>query len=112
MARIFIVQKPTGYGGKEIFDFTPAEKRGELIEILPSHINFVAGVESASKILEDRIRELKPTEDDYLIMTGSPIAIALAAVFWAENCEVFNFLQWSKSINDYKLISLDLGLPN
>lgn len=93
-------------------DFTPAERYGELVEIMTSNVNITTAPEIVAKELEERINELQPQPGDYLILTGNPIVLALTVLFWAEHTSQMNFLQWDRTIKGYKLVSLDLDLPN
>lgn len=109
--KVFIASKPTSHGGRQFMDFSSAEEYGDLVEILPAGADVTRRAPEIATELEARIKELQPQPTDFLILTGNPIVLALTVLFWAEHTTQFNFLQFDKTIRGYKLITLDLSLP-
>lgn len=107
MSRVFVVQRQqrkdetTGELVSK-FDVTPAEEYGDIIDILsPSAAPF-----HPPAVLGQMHQVLKSfCDDDYLLLTGNPVLIGLAAAIAADyNGGAVNFLQWSGKEKRYLVI--------
>lgn len=81
------------------FDFTPAQKYGELHFLLkPSASPF-----NLPPALDKMHQELQHfTDEDYLLLTGSPVLLGLAVAIAADyNGGNVKMLQWSGAKRDY-----------
>lgn len=100
-ARVYVVQEPlrkSMSSGKPVplFDLAPASAFGEIITCLDwsdTKADFLA--DDLLVKLRNALHEFN--DDDYLLMTGNPTAMALAAIVAAEvNEGRFNLLVWTK----------------
>lgn len=97
---VYVVQDPEG---KNIL---AAKKFGQLEALLPSgQITLSPG----PSILKLRRKLQKFCDDDYLLLIGDPIAIALASmVAGASNAGRVKFLKWDRQERQYSAIEVDI----
>lgn len=105
MARVYVVQSPAVKNHEtgrwdEKFDLTPAEHFGELVFLLPRG-NVPNDLEETVSTLRLRLELYSP--NDYLLLLGDPVAIALAAIVAAEfSRERVKFLKWDRRQQCYR----------
>jgi len=111
MAVVYAVQNPhwkdrsTGRFVPK-YDLSSCEEYGELRFLLsPTAQPFDA---------DDILATLTPglsliSEDDFILLIGNPVLIALVSIEAAENVDHLNFLQWNGIERRYTPISVDLG---
>jgi len=106
--RVFVIQRPAYRDratGEWItkFDLSPAEKFGELVDILPSNMFWDAAtiVAQAERILIDM------TDEDYLLAIGDPVAIAACAIIASRHGDV-TILKWDKKAQSYQPFCLEI----
>lgn len=105
MSRVFAVQQPTGRDPsgaiKPTMDLSPAREFGELRFVLREWENPFADI--AATVAEVRRvlgQEFGP--EDWLLLVGNPVLIAIVASVAAEvNCGVLPMLQWNRSDHRY-----------
>lgn len=97
---VYVVQDPEG---KNIL---AAKKFGKLEALLPpGQITLSPG----PSILKLRQKLQKFCDDDYLLLIGDPIAIALAAMIaGANNTGRVKFLKWDKQERQYYTVEADI----
>lgn len=98
------VSKPrvyiSNFGGH---DFSPAEKWGELQFITRGFISFQS-LDRLKFQIAQGILDSSP--DDYLLLSGTNIINVVAALLWFELHEKVNILNFDKTMNDYRLITI------
>jgi hypothetical protein len=111
MARVFVAQEPMRKGAsgrtQPAIDLTPARQFGELIYCLDwSDSKYDDPDMMLLKVLQtlDSIRE-----DDYVLMVGSPTAMALVAGVAFCNCDSIRLLQWDKDASRYKVVPVNVS---
>lgn len=110
MSKVYIVQEPLkkNHNGEWVsaFDLTPASAYGELVFLTkPGNVMLNPG-----PLIEDLRTKLKGfTDEDYLLFTGSPIAMtAVAAIIADINRGRYKALMWNKQNNTYITINIDI----
>lgn len=110
MAVVYAVQEPhwrdraTGNWVPK-FDLSPCKEFGELRFLLPPH----AGHEEAQAVMRTLYNALEGyTEDDYILLIGNPVLIALTAIAAADAADRVKYLQWSGRARCYVPIIVDL----
>ena len=111
--RVFVVQQPAKLDRnrewKPIFDIRPARRFGQLVFVLlrPGNLN----LETLPTIAAHMRNVLGDYGDeDFILPTGEPIAIAMAATFAARANEGrIKLLKWDKFKSDYEVATLNLG---
>lgn len=88
MSRVFGVQRPTYYdrakkGWVNKYDLGPAKEFGSLSFMLPPGNIFQKRLDEAIELMEKALADF--TKDDYLLMLGDPVAIAIAAMITSRN---------------------------
>jgi hypothetical protein len=97
---VYVVQEPEG---KNIL---AAKKFGKLEALLPSGQIMLS---SGPSVLKLRRKLQKFCDDDYLLLIGDPIAIALAAMIaGASNAGRVKFLKWDKQERQYYPVEVDI----
>ena len=114
MANVYVVQesmvrdRSTG-DFRPAFDLTPAGSYGELKFLLPSGKVSLSSVPMVNTL---RQRLSKFCDEDYLLLTGDPVAIlAAGAVASQVNRGRMRVLKWDKRLHDYITVTIDLT-PN
>lgn len=83
MSKVYVVQEPPqvlqahGQGRRPKFDISPAQKWGPLKYLLEWSEIADLTPEDIKQLLEQRLRDF--TAEDYLLITGSPVAMTIAA---------------------------------
>lgn len=106
MPTVFIVQTHTQR------DFKEAEVFGELAYMCRHHLNKMEPdiLAAWDKSMDEALHEFLP-EQDFVLLTGDPVAIALAG---AKLCEAtlpgtpVKFLKWSNLHQEYQVIEVIL----
>lgn len=114
--RVFVVQEPLRHskavgGVRPLFDLSPAREYGELVTCLDwSDTRHGFDCDDLLWKLRTALRSFGP--DDYLLMTGNPTAMALAALVANENCDGrLRLLVWTKegpTEGYYRVAEIDL----
>lgn len=102
MAKVYITQN------QPKFNFSKAAKFGDLTDVFPHDLQ----VYSSSPYIVDtaRTRLSGCTPEDYLVMSGDPILIAVAfAEMAARNEGLVNVLKWDARENTYVPVVVDMG---
>ena len=107
VSRVFAVQSPTRRDRRtgrqvQMFDFSDAERFGELIIVMDADIKPTSQV-TVERALWDALESFQ--EDDYLLLTGNPIIMSLATTVVMEQTSGHcKFLQWSGERQAYEVI--------
>jgi hypothetical protein len=98
---VYVIQETEGK------NLLPAQEYGELKALLPSgQITLSPG----PSIYRLRQRLQSFADDDYLLLVGDPIAIALAAmVAGSMNNGRINFLKWDRQEKRYYSVKVDIN---
>lgn len=97
--RVFVPQIPTRRDTLNpamrvpSLDLKPAAAFGELVELVPHHVNTIMLgpiVPAMREILADA------TPDDYLLAVGAPALISVASAILARKFHSFRLLQWDR----------------
>lgn len=89
-------------------DMAPATLYGEPIVLLTSQRDQSFTPQITLKLLRDRLKDF--CDDDYLLLIGDPVAMALAVNAAAEINDGFvTVLKWSKHHNGYFPIEIDFN---
>lgn len=87
-------------------DYSAAEQFGEIRALLP-HEDINANPFRIVLMLDDRLNGL--TNQDYLLLTGDPIAIGVAASVAAKKTGgILNFLKWDRVAQIYHPVRVNL----
>jgi len=81
------------------YDYSPAEKWGELINMTQGYIPAYRH-EATLHTFENYAKTA--SEDDYLLLSGSNFVCALAVVAWMKHSKSLRFLQHSKEMDENK----------
>lgn len=111
--RVFVIQQPAKLDRnrewKPIFDIRPARKFGEFVFVLlrPGNVR----LETLPVVIAHMKNVLRDFGDeDFILPTGEPIAIAAAAAIAAiANEGRIKMLKWDKFSGDYQIVTLNLG---
>jgi hypothetical protein len=107
VSKVYAVQSPTRRDRRtgqqvQMFDFSDAERFGELVIVLDAEIKPTAQV-VVERALWAALGDF--TQDDYLLLTGNPIIMSLASAVALDltggHCK---FLQWSGEKKAYEVI--------
>lgn len=75
-----------------------AEKFGRLMPLTTGNVNYF----NLDRLMVSIAPKLKSaTADDYLLISGTPVIVALVVLMWVTRFGVVNLLQWSQSRGDY-----------
>lgn len=100
-ARVFVVQDNSN------LNLAKATKYGHLTSLLPQQTNITMSPQPVLRQLRTRLKSF--TDQDFLLLLGDPIAIALAAVIASEvNNGRVKFLKFDRGLNDYFIVSADI----
>ena len=109
--KVYIVQdQQKRRGGERVpkFDFSPAEKFGELVFLLDPEVSPFEDSDAVVERLHAALRDF--TSDDYLLLVGNPCfigwATAIAAVFVHGPIQQLQFS--SRPVPHYLDVSVDL----
>lgn len=109
-SRVFVVQRPAYRDratGEWItkFDLSPAEKFGELVDILPSNMFWGPDtiVSQSKRILSDF-----NSDEDCLLAIGDPVAIAACAIIASRETGEVTILKWDKKAQSYQPFCLSI----
>lgn len=87
-------------------DYSSALKYGSLVKLLPDGFNPMLSQPMIAK-LRTGLKDF--SDNDFLILTGDPIAIGAACTVAAKfNRGKVNILKWNKRTNEYLLVRLEL----
>lgn len=98
-SRVFIVQDNPSHA------FWPAEKHGKLQHCLPSRGDYM--VDSMVVRLRQALLPFDPNKD-YLLLSGAPLACAVAFAILHERFDKWRVLRWSVPAQDYSVAMVDL----
>ena len=102
MAKVFIVQETMRH------NVLPAQQFGELVFMLPSHIQVGFSPGPTVAKMKRFLREF--TDDDFLLLIGDPAAMSIAAAIAAMyNNGRFKVLKWDKMEMKYYPIAVDVS---
>ena len=109
-SRVFITQRPAFRrpgGWVDKFDLTPAEKFGELVEVMPPGNTDPSIVDNMVQDLCTVLRDF--SDRDYLLPLGDPAVIAAAAMAAARaGSGRVNILRWDKRAGEYEVLTVRL----
>lgn len=90
------------------FNYAPATRFGKVEFLWPPGFQLQADAASAVASLDTALTDA--TADDYLLLTGDPSVMGLAAVLMARRTNGrLNFLKWDNALRDYYTVAADLG---
>lgn len=101
MAKVFIVQEMPNH------DIAAAMKFGDMSVLLPSNTQIAFSTVPTVRTLRRKLREYK--DEDYLLLTGDPVAIGLAcsiAAFY--NSGRYTALKWDRRERLYIPVKIDI----
>lgn len=105
-SRVFVVQESkVRRGGTFVpqFDLSPALEFGDIVYLFPYDGPgpiALSGDVMLTKI-EMAMAKHRFSDNDFLLLTGSPIVMAVAAVAVSRTCGVINLLRWDKRASRY-----------
>lgn len=101
--RVFVVQRPVfkGQGGRweDKFDLSPAAEFGRLVECTPAG-EMPRDVGELMRCLQSSMADFD--EGDSLLLTGDPIAIALATLVARQAASGVHVLKWDRILRAYE----------
>ena len=101
MANVYIVQEMPNH------DLAPAMKFGNMKVLLPSYTQIAFSTAPTVRSLRTKLRHF--TDDDYLLLTGDPVAIGLASAIAAFfNNGRFTALKWDRRERMYIPVKIDI----
>ena len=110
MSKVYITQEvkwrdPDTGQWQRRHDFSPANRYGELVVILPTKLP-----NDRQEMLNDIRKALKDfTKEDYILPAGFPVAISASASIASYNTDgLVNFLEWNNKTKEYTPIHLQL----
>jgi hypothetical protein len=89
------------------FNYAPATKFGRLEFLWPPGYQLQADGAQAVASLEATLADA--TAADYLLLTGDPSIMGLAAVVMARRTGHLNILKWDNALRDYYVVEADLS---
>lgn len=99
MSRVFITAEDPMY------DYSPALQHGsKLVAVFPPgqiHLSPQVALYRAISVL----RDIKP--EDFLLLSGDPVKIAVCAIVAADNLDRVRFLRWNRQTKSYVLVEVD-----
>ena len=117
MSKVYVVQQPMRrvhqddvdrglYGPSALgtfvptFDLTPALEFGDIELLLDSGVHVAIATVPMIRAFHDKLRNY--TSDDFLILTGNPVAMGIATAVAAHyNSGKVNILQWDRKQHRY-----------
>lgn len=101
MSVVYIVQEMPNH------DLAPAMKFGEMKVLLPSYTQIAFSTAPVIKNLRHKLRNF--TDDDYLLLTGDPVAIGLVCSIAAlYNAGRYTALKWDRRERLYIPVKIDI----
>ncbi len=101
MPNVYVVQEMPNH------DIASAMKFGELRVLLPSNTQIAFSTAPAVRTLRRKLREY--TDEDYLLLTGDPVAIGLVcAIAAAYNSGRYTALKWDRRERMYIPVKLNV----
>ncbi len=112
MTKVFIVQEVMARNRESksvrpAHDFTAAVKYGELTVLLP-HSVLPLQLDNIVSILNEKLKNI--TKEDYLILVGDPVAMAITASIVSKNTGgKLRILKWDRKYKVYVPNTADIG---
>ena len=110
--RVFVVQRPTQRDddGSIVpsMDLSPAKEHGELYYILREDQNPFTDPSATVRDIDRYFTDQLFGEDDYLLLVGNPILIALVAATAADYVPALRMLQWHRQQRRYNAVIAQL----
>jgi len=106
MSYVYVVHEPTHPSGERMIDLTPALAFGQLRYLLPS-----ARLPSNPQAIVEQVRRNLAdfTAADYLLLSGSPVAIGVAtALAVSKTGGTVKMLRWQRKTSCYEEQLVDL----
>jgi len=101
MSKVFVVQEVPNR------NLVPATKYGILEVLLPHHDVFLDSV-TPVKTLRRKLENF--SDDDYILLIGDPVAIALSSMVASEvNDGRIQFLKWDKATGTYYIVKVEIN---
>lgn len=109
--RVFVTQRPTrrdpATGDIVVtHDLTPAAHWGELVYLLRDNENPFRDPDGTVEVIRAALNHHQVGFQDYLLLLGSPILIAVTAALVADRIGGLNMLQWNNRDQNYRLVSV------
>jgi hypothetical protein len=100
--KVYIVQE------QDRFDYSPAEKFGELHFLTIHEYSTNKNSPKNDMIKDDMIRGLREYRPgvDYLVLTGSPILMCLGFHYANMHGNVHKILKWDNQAYEYKIVNV------
>lgn len=105
MSRVFVIQD------NQTKDFRKAKRFGSLVPILWGDAfpdNSVERVHEMQAIIRAKLRDMDPL-NDYILLTGDPVAIVMTALVISERMLTVRFLKWDRENREYYLIPVSIS---
>ena len=101
MSKVYVVQE---VNGKNIL---PAQEFGEIKVLLPQGQIAFDSEYSITKLF-DKLKDI--TQEDYLLLIGDPVAIAIAAIIASDYTDgLFKLLKWDREHKKYFAVEINIG---
>ena len=101
MGTVYIVQEMPNH------DIAPAMKFGEMKVLLPPYTQIAFSTAPTIRSLRIKLRHF--SDDDFLLLTGDPVAIGLAcSIAAAYNSGRYRVLKWDRRERMYIPVSIDI----
>lgn len=101
MSNVYIVQEMSNH------DISGAMKFGQMQVLLPSNTQIAFSTAPVVRRLKRKLREF--TDNDYLLLTGDPVAIGLVcAIAAAYNSGRYTALKWDRRERLYIPVRIDI----
>lgn len=108
MGKVYVIQKPMKRDGSRVkpaFDFSAAEKYGEIEVLAPNGRNVIATPELRDSIFE-RLKRFDPAED-YIIPVGDYALIFMIGLVLGERFGKVRILRWVPGAEAYRPMLLN-----
>jgi hypothetical protein len=106
MSYVYVVHEAVHSNGERTIDLTPALEFGHLRYLLPP-TRLPSNPQAIVETIRSNLAEF--TADDYLLLTGSPVAIGVAVALAAARVGGrLKMLRWQRSLKSYEYLTVDL----
>ena len=111
--RVFVVQQPTGRDRvtqaiRNTMDLTPATEFGDLCFILKESDNPFKDINTITRRVHHYLLERQYGPQDFLLLVGNPVLIAVVAAVAATHLDKLQVLQWARSEGRYHPVAFQL----
>ena len=109
MARVFIAHRPTRPGRVNVYDYSPAEQFGKIVDLVDPEANPLKQPDEIAAQIYHKLDTMDVSSDDYILLTGNPIVIGMVTAIAADLLDGrVKFLQWNGRDKVYFPVEVDL----